>query len=129
MRILLDTHVFLWFISGDMRIPPKYRLAIENPANEVFLSVVSLWEAAIKHATGKLQFPIPPGEMLPIERRKHGIASLALDESPMARWSQLPPVHRDPFDRMLVCQAIEHQLAVATVDPLLAQYPIAVLPF
>jgi PIN domain nuclease of toxin-antitoxin system len=127
MRILLDTHVFLWFISGSPRIPANFRIAIEDPSNEVFLSVVSIWEAAIKHGAGKLKLPASPGAMLPIERQKHGIASLPIDEGSAARLHALPPIHRDPFDRMLACQGLEHQLIVATVDPQLAQYPIQVL--
>jgi PIN domain nuclease of toxin-antitoxin system len=66
--------------------------------------------------------------MLPIERRRHKIASLPLEEEPISRLHTLPLLHRDPFDRMLACQAMEHQMVVVTVDPLLAQYGIAVLP-
>ena len=128
MRILLDTHVALWFVSGSPRISAKHRLAIEDPANEVFLSVVSVWEAAIKHAIGKLNLPGPPAEMLPLARQKHNIASLPLEEGALAHWHALPPIHRDPFDRMLACQAIEHRLTLATVDPILSQYPVTLLP-
>jgi PIN domain nuclease of toxin-antitoxin system len=128
MRILLDTHVALWFISGSPRISTKRRLAIEDPANEVYLSVVSVWEAAIKHAVGKLNLPSPPAVLLPAERQRHQISSLPLEDAAVAHLHTLPPIHRDPFDRMLACQAIEHGLTLATVDSVFSQYPVALLP-
>lgn len=104
-----------------------WRDSICDPANQVFLSVVSVWEAAIKFQIGKLPLPEPPGIYLPVQRRRHGIASLPLDEESVARLNALPAHHRDPFDRILVCQAIEHHLTIVTVDPLLEQYGVAIL--
>jgi PIN domain nuclease of toxin-antitoxin system len=126
MRILLDTHIFLWFISGDSRLPTHIRDAIRDPANEIFLSVVSVWEAIIKHQIGKLPLPDDPAVYLPAQRVRHQIASLPVDEESVARLSGLPPLHRDPFDRMLICQAVQHGLAVATVDPAVQAYPVNV---
>jgi PIN domain nuclease of toxin-antitoxin system len=128
MRILLDTHVFLWYITADARLPATFCAAIQDPANEVYLSVVSVWEAVIKHQFGKLPLPAPPADYLPQQRVAHGIASLPIDEGAMAPLAGLPPLHRDPFDRLLVAQALQHGLTVATVDPDVSAYPIPLLP-
>jgi PIN domain nuclease of toxin-antitoxin system len=116
MNILLDTHIFLWFISGDSRLSADIRDAIRNTDREVYLSVVSVWESIIKHLLGKLPLPEPPETYLPKQRDLHQIVSLAVDEQSVAQLAQLPPLHRDPFDRMLICQALQNGLAIATVD-------------
>src|ERR1700739_2498706 len=105
MNLLLDTHVFLWFISGDKRLPDVIKESIRNTNNEVYLSVVSLWEAIIKHRLGRLPLPQPPESYLPLQRERHLISSLSLNEASVAQLAKLPPIHRDPFDRMLICQA------------------------
>ena len=127
MRLLLDTHVFLWFISADARLPAGWRDAIRDTGNEVFLSVVSVWEAMVKYALGKLPLPHPPEHYLPIQRVQHQMTSLALDEASVCHLATLPSVHRDPFDRMLVCQAIEHALTIVTVDSVFESYPVPIL--
>ena len=127
MRLLLDTHVFLWFISADARLPAGWRDAIRGTGNEVFLSVVSVWEAMVKYALGKLPLPHPPEHYLPIQRVQHQMTSLPLDEASVCRLATLPSVHRDPFDRMLVCQALAHGLTVVTVDPVFRAYPAPLL--
>jgi|SRR6478735_6918248 PIN domain nuclease of toxin-antitoxin system len=128
MRLLLDTHTFLWYISADAKLPASFRTAIQDPANDVYLSVVSVWEAVIKHQLGKLPLPALPADYLPQQRVAHGIATLPIDEGAMPPLAGLPPLHRDPFDRLLVAQALQHGLMVATVDPAVTAYPIAVLP-
>jgi len=125
MRLLLDTHVFLWFISGDERLPAGMRDSIRSSENEVHLSVISLWEALVKHQLGKLPLPQTPETYLPLQRDRHQIASLSLDEASVVRLADLPPFHRDPFDRMLICQAIQHALTIVTVDAAITQYPVA----
>ncbi len=127
MRLLLDTHVFLWYISGDAKLSPVFRDRIRDPQNDVYLSVVSVWEAIVKYQLGKLPLPEPAEQFLPTQRDRHKIESLALDEASVARLATLPSLHRDPFDRMLMCQALEHQLVVVTVDEAIRQYPITVL--
>ena len=127
MRLLLDTHIFLWFISGDERLPDAMRESIRHPENEVYLSVVSLWEAIVKHQLGRLPLPHPPESYLPTQRERHQIASLSLDEASVSQLAKLPPIHRDPFDRMLICQAIAHSLTLATVDEVVLRYPVSVL--
>lgn len=127
MRLLLDTHIFLWFISGDKRLPEGMRDSIRDRNNEVYLSVVSLWEAIIKYRLGRLPLPEAPNIYLPIQRQKHQIASLSVDEASVSQLADLPKSHRDPFDRMLICQAIEHGLTIVTVDDAICAYPVAVL--
>ena len=127
MRLLLDTHIFLWFISGDSRIPDVMVESIRTPDNEVYLSVVSLWEVLVKHELGKLPLPQPPGSYLPLQRKRHMIDSLPLDEASVSQLSNLPPLHRDPFDRMLICQALEHDLSIVTVDDQIRAYPVRIL--
>jgi PIN domain nuclease of toxin-antitoxin system len=127
MELLLDTHVFLWFISGDKRLSGAMRDSIRNSNNEVYLSVVSLWEAVIKYQLGRLPLPQPPDSYLPTQRQRHQIASLPLDEASVSQLAHLPQIHRDPFDRMLICQALEHGLTIVTVDDAIYEYPVPVL--
>lgn len=127
MKLLLDTHIFLWFISGDKRLSEDMLYNIRNPDNEVYLSVVSLWEAIVKYQLGKLPLPQPPNVYLPIQRQKHQIASLSLNEASVSQLANLAKIHRDPFDRMLICQAMEHGLTIVTVDDAICAYPVSVL--
>ena len=127
MKVLLDTCEFLWLVSGDPRLPAATAAAVRDPANEVYLSAVSFWEISVKHALGKLPLPQPPDRYVPFQREQHRIAPLALDEAAVARLSSLPQLHRDPFDRMLVCQALAHGLTLATSDPTVRQYPVPLL--
>ncbi|HYU34107.1 MAG TPA: type II toxin-antitoxin system VapC family toxin [Thermoanaerobaculia bacterium] len=128
MKLLLDTHVFLWYITADPKLPAAFRAAAQDPANEVYLSVASIWEAVIKYGLGKLPLPAPPADYLPHQRDAHGIASLPVDEGAMAHLAGLPPLHRDPFDRLLIAQALQYDLKVATVDPEFASYSVPLLP-
>jgi PIN domain nuclease of toxin-antitoxin system len=128
MKILLDTHVFLWYITADPKLPATFRTAIQDPANEVYLSATSVWEAVIKHALGKLPLPSPPADYLPQQRAAHRIAGLPVDEGAMAHLAGLPALHRDPFDRLLIAQALQYGLTLASVDSAVLSYPVAVLP-
>jgi PIN domain nuclease of toxin-antitoxin system len=127
MRVLLDTCEFLWLVSGDARLPKFVSDAVQNPANEVFLSVVSYWEVCVKHSLGKLPLPDSPERYVPLQREKHRIASLSLDEVAVGKLVQLPMHHRDPFDRMLICQSLAHDLHFASSDALIRQYSVKLL--
>lgn len=127
MKLLLDTHIFLWVISNDQRLTSRWREAISNPRNDVFLSVVSVWECVIKHALGKLPLPAPAAEYIPAQRVQHQITSLELSESSVARLGLLAAHHRDPFDRMLICQAQEYGLQLLSSDPVFHKYPVSLL--
>ena len=128
MRLLLDTHVFLWYITADPKLPETFQAASQDPSNEVYLSVASVWEVVIKYHLGKLPLPAPPADFLARQRDAHGIATLPIDEGAMPHLAGLPPLHRDPFDRLLVAQALQHGLTIATVDPDVAAYSAPVLP-
>src|SRR5687768_11119687 len=124
MRVLLDTCTFLWIVTGDAALSAKAREVFAQPSNEVYLSVVSAWEIAVKNALGKLPLPVPPSALVPAQRARHQIESLPLDESSALAVARLPGLHRDPFDRILTCQAIMGGLTLLTPDPLISQYPV-----
>jgi PIN domain nuclease of toxin-antitoxin system len=128
MRLLLDTHVFLWYISADADLPVAFRDAIRDPTNDVYLSVASVWEAVIKYALGKLPLPEAPAEYLPKQREAHQIATLPVEEAALVHLAGLPPLHRDPFDRILIAQALQHGLTLLTVDNAVRAYPVPLLP-
>ena len=131
MKLLLDTHIFLWFINGDGQLPVATRDAIIDPENDVYLSVVSVWEAIIKYQSGKLPLPQPPEVYLPALRKRHHILSVPVSESSLTQVAKLPPLHRDPFDRLLIAQALQYGMTLATVDATIRTYPmvpIAVAP-
>ncbi len=124
MKLLLDTCTFLWIISDDPALSEEARGAFSDPANEIYLSAVSVWEIAIKHALKRLPLPEAPDRFIPAQRTRHAIQSLPLEEEAVLQISRLPEHHRDPFDRMLVCQTIAHGLALLTPDEAIRQYPV-----
>ena len=128
MKILLDTHVFLWYISGDSKLPLAYRDAVRDPFNDVFLSTASVWEAAIKDQLGKLSLPAPAAIYLPQQRIKHGIESFSIEECVLPALASLPLIHRDPFDRILIAQTNHYGLTLASVDPEVRAYSVSILP-
>jgi PIN domain nuclease of toxin-antitoxin system len=127
VRLLLDTCTFLWIVSDAPQLSPRARSLFQTADHEVYLSAASAWEIGVKYALGRLVLPEPPGRFVPAQREAHRIASLGVDEESVLQVSRLPHVHRDPFDRLLVCQAIVHGLAILTPDPLVADYPVRVV--
>jgi PIN domain nuclease of toxin-antitoxin system len=123
VKLLLDTCTFLWIASTPAVLPPHVLQQFRDPDNEVFLSAASAWEIAIKHGLGRLPLPEAPERFVPTEREAHGITPLPIDEESALHLFRLPALHRDPFDRMLVSQAIVHGLTIVTPDPLVTQYP------
>lgn len=128
MRLLLDTHIFLWLALGDSRLKGKALEAVRDPGNALYLSVASVWEAAIKVRVGKLQLDGEPFAYFRERRRIFGVESLTLQESTVQHLSELPKLHKDPFDHMLICQALERDLTLVTSDHLILQYPVPLLP-
>jgi len=124
LKVLLDTHIFLWFITKNKRLSQKGYDAISNRDNEIYLSVVSVWEAMIKYQLGKLPLPESPEIYLPQQREKHLIVSLSIDETTITQLAKLPPLHNDPFDRLLLCQSLEHDLIIMTEDKAILSYPM-----
>jgi PIN domain nuclease of toxin-antitoxin system len=126
VNLLLDTCTFLWAVRGDARLSPTAATLFRDPGNEVFLSAVSAWEIAVKHQLGKLPLADAPALYVPRERQRHGIEPLPLAEGVTLMLEKLPAVHSDPFDRLLVCQAIHHGLTLLTPDPSIQRYPVPV---
>ena len=127
MRLLLDTCTFLWIVGGSSELSAKARAAFADPANETFLSAASAWEIAVKHRLGRLPLPSAPDEFVPTQRAAHGIEPLPVDEDAALHVAKLPDLHRDPFDRMLVAQAIVGGLLLLTPDDHIRQYPARTL--
>jgi PIN domain nuclease of toxin-antitoxin system len=121
VKILLDTCTFIWLITGEEPLPARARAALAT--NEVYLSAVCTWEIAIRFAKGQLRLIEPPDRLVPRARAHYGFASLPVDEESALHVVKLPPLHSDPFDRMLVSQAIVHGLTIVTPDPAITRYP------
>lgn len=126
MKLLLDTCTFLWVVRGDPALSTEAAALFRDPANEVWLSSVSAWEMAVKHQLGKLPLADAPSVYVPRERQRHGIDSLPVTEADTLMLDKLPPHHADPFDRLLICQAIQQGLVLLTPDPMIHRYPVAV---
>ncbi len=124
MRFLLDTCAFLWIITGDEELSEQARGFFTDPGNEVYLSAVSVWEMSVKFSLGRLPLPDAPERFIPSQRERHSVAPLPLDERAALHLHKLPRHHRDPFDRMLICQAIQHGLTILTPDSLITQYAV-----
>lgn len=127
MRILLDTCTFLWIVTDSPELTQRARDAFQSTENEVYLSTVSTWEIAVRYSLGRLPLPESPESYIPRMRQEHGIETLPLDEESSLHLARLPEVHRDPFDRMLICQSIVGGLVIMTPDEAITQYPIRFL--
>jgi PIN domain nuclease of toxin-antitoxin system len=121
VKILLDTCTFIWLMTGERRLPDRVRHELANA--DVLVSAATSWEIAIKFGKGALRLAQPPHQIVPAARARYGFASLPIDEESALHVAKLPPLHADPFDRMLVSQAIVHGLTIVTPDPLVTQYP------
>jgi len=124
VRLLLDTHTFLWWVAASGELSRKAQSAVGSARNECFVSVASGWEIAIKVSLGKLRIDGALERFLPEQLAANGFRALAIDLKHAARVATLPFHHRDPFDRLLVAQALEENLAMATADPVIAKYGV-----
>ena len=124
MKLLLDTHAFLWWVAASEDLSRKARSAVGSARNECFVSVATGWEIAIKVSLGKLRIDGALDRFLPEQLAANGFRPLAVDLKHAARVATLPFHHRDPFDRLLVAQALEEDLAVVTADPVFAKYGV-----
>jgi PIN domain nuclease of toxin-antitoxin system len=113
MRVLVDTCTFLWMADDAPELSTSARTVVTDPDNEVYLSAASVWEIAIKHALGKLPLPEPPRQFVPTQRTLLALTMLPIEEAAVLALDRLPAFHRDPFDRVLVCQALTHGLVIA----------------
>ena len=122
MNLLLDTHVLLWAAGEPDRLPAKARSMIEDPASELVYSAVSLWEVAIKKGLGRDDFRVDP-RVLRRGLLEHNYTELAVTGAHAVAVDALPPVHKDPFDRLLVAQAQIEGMTLLTVDEVVGRYP------
>ena len=127
MKFLLDTCVFLWFLEDSKELSPTARKAIIDPSNEIYLSAVSAWEIGRKYARGDLQLPKRPEILLPEIRKQIGILSLPLNEVDAISAEKLPMIHKDPFDRMLIAQAILNGMTLISSDGIFGGYTVSLL--
>lgn len=125
MKLLLDTQAFLWFITDNPRLSATVSSAIEDPANTIHVSLASAWEIAIKTSLGKLIVAEPISVLLPRELNRNGFHSLPIELAHIIAIADLPFHHRDPFDRLLIAQAMVEQLTVASSDAAFDPYPIS----
>lgn len=124
MRLLLDTHSFLWFIIGSPKLSEHARALIEDEANERFLSVASLWEMAIKLSLGKLILSTPFDVLIPQQLALNGIEQLNITIDHCAAIATLPFHHRDPFDRLIIVQAMVEGMSILGSDAAFDAYPV-----
>jgi len=119
-RYLLDTHVLLWLLYDDARVPTEVVEALSRPLAKVYVSSISIVEIEIKRSIGKLLLDSSPLDFID----QMGFKSLDLTMKEARRLSELPLIHRDPFDRLLICQALENRLTLVTADEFVSRYPI-----
>jgi PIN domain nuclease of toxin-antitoxin system len=127
MNLLLDTQIFLWWYREPNRISARIWNALRDPTNQLALSVVSMWEIQIKVSIGKLQLPTTVENLVSTYNAINQVRSLPVFEYHIWPLVRLPRHHRDPFDRLLIAQAIAEDYTLVTADSLFAQYPVHIL--
>jgi len=127
MRVLLDTHAFLWAITADQRLSAAAQRIFLGAGNTLLLSAASLWEIAIKVRIGKLPLPHPENRYLREQLSRNAIEVLRVEASHVLRLFELPDIHRDPFDRLLVAQCQVEGLPLVSGDAQLRQYAVEIL--
>lgn len=124
MKLLLDTHTFLWFIAGDSKLSSAARLLIDDVAYDKFVSVVSLWEIAIKFGLGRLILSDKFEVLFPNQIIINGFEQLAIENTHLYEFIKLPHYHNDPFDRFLIAQAIAENMSIISVDLAFDNYSV-----
>ncbi|HUJ95916.1 MAG TPA: type II toxin-antitoxin system VapC family toxin [Terriglobales bacterium] len=127
MKILLDTHAFLWWIRDDPRLSRRARELVTSGRNELFLSVTCVWEILTKTQTGKLRLAESAQKFVTEQLTANNIQVLPLTLDHVFRLEQLPLHHRDPFDRILIAQSLEEEFPILSADPLLKNYSATLL--
>jgi PIN domain nuclease of toxin-antitoxin system len=127
MKYLLDTVAWLWSVYSEERLGGEARAILENRDEEVYLSAATSWELSIKMRLGKLNFPGPPAVIVPAFMAKQSLRSLPVTHLHAVKVYDLPPHHSDPFDRMIIAQAMVEQMTVLTSDRAFDRYPINVV--
>lgn len=124
MRVLLDTHAFLWFILDDPQLSPAAKAVIENPANDVCVSPASYWEIAIKIQLGKYSLPLPLRQFMDTHLAANAFDVIPVEPRHVEPLTTLPLHHKDPFDRLIISQAIVEGITVVSADTAFDSYPV-----
>ena len=127
MNVLVDTHVWIWSLADPNRLSPECRSLLSSSRNVIYLSAASAWELAIKAALGKIELPEPVETYVPTRMARQGITALPITHTHALTVSTLPPHHRDPFDRLLIAQAIVERLPILTADAAFDRYGVEVI--
>lgn len=127
MAYLLDTHIFLWWIADDPRLPPSLRDLLADPGNTLFFSAASAWEMAIKAQIGKLEVEGDPATFLAKHLQANAMNTMPVQISHAVQVFNLPLHHRDPFDRLLIAQSQVEGLPILSTDPLIRLYDVEVV--
>ncbi len=124
MRLLLDTHAFMWWLAGNRRLSSAARRAVDDSSNDVVVSAATAWEITTKHRVGKLQEAAAVARDVTASIASQGFEELAITVQDAERAGRLPGAHRDPFDRMLIAQALTHDLTVVSIDSVFDRYGV-----
>jgi len=127
MKILVDTQIFLWLFGFVNRISPDVESLLKNPRNEIFLSAASVWEIAIKYASGKLQLPDAPEIFVPDRVNRSNFKRLEINYEHTLEAAKLPPIHKDPFDRLLIAQANIENFTLLSSDGIFSKYNVKLI--
>jgi len=127
MRLLLDAHVWLWWLTDPARLNSAAIDLMTDRSHHLYLSAATVWEVVIKHSLGKLDLPSAPDRLIPAAMAEDGLVGLPIEHPHVLRVGHLPPHHRDPFDRVLVAQAQVEGLTLLTADPQLAAYDVQII--
>ena len=127
MRILSDTHIFIWFSQDSSQLSRSAHELLRNPENEIFLSMASIWEIQIKLDIKKLTLPLPLAELIALQRRENNIQILPIELHHIYALSDLPMHHRDPFDRLLIAQSNAERMPILTADAVFDRYNAQIL--
>ncbi len=126
MKLLLDTHTFIWWDSSPQKLSPKALSLCQNPQNTLLLSMVSIWEIQIKLQLGKLSLNLPLPELIETQQQTNNIELLSIDLTHVLTLDSLPHHHKDPFDRLLIAQANVENAVLVSGDSILANYPVKI---
>ena len=127
MTLLLDTCAFIWLTQEPNKLSAAAQAAINNPANSLALSHASAWEMHLKHHSGKLILPEPPRQWIPKQLAIWKISELAIQLNAIQKTSDLPDIHRDPFDRLIIAQALEQGFSIVSPDEFFPDYGVSVI--
>lgn len=127
MKLLLDTHIFLWLNNAPEKLSARARHCCEDMENQLYLSIASIWEIQIKHQMGKLELQKPLSILVETQRQENNLQVLPMLPEHVYALAKLPDYHRDPFDRILISQAMMESMSLVTVDDKVIQYPVATI--